>query len=140
MRHVVGGDVGQALGENHELQFCDVVCRERGANEVFIRRTGSGDEVLALVLDGSLEVGFLLWGFEGRPTDAAAINLLEVEILAVVMVKSGLRQGKESGGEVLVALGVEMKDGGFGAGGRRIDAGAGKGRLRDFAERSAEIR
>jgi len=56
---------------------------------------GAGDELLLLVLDGSFQVSLLLRGLEHRPTEAAAVDLLQVEVLSEVVIEGGLRQSKK---------------------------------------------
>ena len=86
------------------------------ADQVLVAACG-WQGIAAFVLNAGLEVELLLGGFDGRPADAAAVDLLQIEALRVVVVEGGLAEGEEAGGEVLVAFGVGMEDAGFGDGG-----------------------
>ena len=73
---------------------------------------GGGDVLLLLVVDVGLEVELLYGALEGGVADAAAVELLELEALAEVVVEGDVSEGVEAGAEVFVALGVGVEDAG----------------------------
>ena len=59
---------------------------DRGTDQVLIR---GRNETPFFVLDGAFQVGFLFRSLQEGPSDAAAIDLLELQILGEVMIEGG---------------------------------------------------
>ena len=118
LRVVPGGDVGGGLREDDLAWEVSVVgLAEDGTDEVDF---GLGEEGLALVVDVGLQIKLLLLFLDGRPADAAAVELLKIKALGEVVVEGGVRKRIETRSEVPVAFGVGVEDaaeGGDGGGG-----------------------
>ena len=115
---VPAGDVGDLLVEAYAArQFEGVDAGEGGADEVLVGSPGGVNECLVFVLQESdFEIEKLFRALDDGVSDAAAVDLLEVESLAVIVVEGGLGESVEAGREVLVTFGIGVIDGAFGRG------------------------
>src|SRR5579862_2593721 len=82
-------------------------------NQILVLTRWRIEKVLALVLHRSLYIEFLLRRLDDRVSDSAAIDLLQVETLAVVVIESHLAEEVEPRRDVLVPLSIGMEDRAF---------------------------
>src|SRR5215471_19213702 len=112
MRIVPCRNVEELLGKNNAFrQVQRVVPAKSRADQILILICGGIEKGLPLILHCCFDVEFLHWRLDHGVADSTAVDLLQVEALAEIVIKGYLTEEVKPGRNILVPLRIGVEDG-----------------------------